>query len=164
MPWRTRCGGSISTASGKRERSRARVIAAVRSGSRTPITPCSPHAMPQWPIAVANTAKPLAVTPSIVREVVETTPPGSSPLLAFAPAVRDGQPAVTPEGLERDLRADRVLPPLVLGPIHHADHTVDRLGVEPGGDQILIATVALDVVVEDVVEQGVVGQRVGVQL
>ena len=44
-----RGGGGASSASGKRRRRRARVLASDDSGSCTPTTPRSPHAMPQGP-------------------------------------------------------------------------------------------------------------------
>src|SRR5437899_3610674 len=54
-------GGAVSPAAGNRWSMRARVSASPTSGSCTPATPHSPQAMPQRPIAVSKSAKPLAV-------------------------------------------------------------------------------------------------------
>src|SRR3954453_6133081 len=83
---------------------------------------------------------------------------------AFAPAARDRQPAVAAERAQGDLGAGRVLPTLVLGGIDEADDALDHLAVVARGEQCGAAHVALDVVVEDRVELGVVRQRVRVEL
>jgi hypothetical protein len=57
----TEAGGGAAVASGKRRRMRASVLASDASGSWTPTTPRSPHAIPQRPIAVSNREKPDAV-------------------------------------------------------------------------------------------------------
>ena len=49
----------------------------------------------------------------------------------LAPPVGDRQTAVTAERLEGDLRARRVLAPLVLRGVHHAQDTFDQLLIEP---------------------------------
>src|SRR5260370_15769389 len=54
-------GGAVSPAAGNRWRMRAGVSASPTSGSCTPATPHSPQAMPQRPIAVSKSVKPLAV-------------------------------------------------------------------------------------------------------
>ena len=58
------------------------------------------------------------------------------------PARADRQPPVPAERLERDLRARRVLPALVLGPVHQPDHLLDQRRVVPGRDQVGPAEVA----------------------
>src|SRR5262245_58828683 len=80
------------------------------------------------------------------------------------PAVGDRQAAVAAEVAGGDLRARRVLAPLVLSVINHGDHPVDQGGVVPGGDELRGSHVLDDVVIEDGVQRRVVGQRVGVEL
>src|SRR5215510_12843257 len=82
----------------------------------------------------------------------------------FAPGVGDRNPAVAAEVATRDLRPRRILPPLVLGTVDHPDHALDQLRIEAMRDQLGRAMVLFDVVVEDVVEQVVWRQRVGVDL
>src|SRR5690606_34653808 len=77
------------------------------------------------------------------------------------PPVRDRQAAVAAEVLRGDLRAGRVLPPLVLGPVHHADHPGHELRVMARGDELVAAHVVLHVVDEHPVEDLVRRQRVG---
>src|SRR6185437_8909763 len=70
----------------------------------------------------------------------------------LAPAAGDGQAPVPAEVILADLRARRVLPPLVLRQVHQPDHPLDQVGVVPGGDQLGRAHVLLHVVVEQRVE------------
>src|SRR4029453_15753010 len=81
---------------------------------------------------------------------------------ALTPAVGDRQPSVAAECLKADLGARRVLPPLVLGKINQPDDPVAHMGMEPHLHNVLMAGVALDVIVKNVVEQLVRRQRVGV--
>src|SRR5215212_10907676 len=85
-------------------------------------------------------------------------------LATFAPAVGDGQPPVASEGLEADLGTGRVLAPLVLRAIDQPCHPVDERGIEAHRHDLGMPTIAFDVVVENVVEQLVRWQRVGVLL
>src|SRR6185437_15645118 len=82
----------------------------------------------------------------------------------LAPAAGDGQAPVPAEVLLADLRARRVLPPLVLRQVHQPDHPLDQVGVVPGRDQLGRPHVLLHVVVEQRVEYLVGRQRVGVEL
>src|SRR5215210_6152380 len=80
------------------------------------------------------------------------------------PAVGDRQPAVAPERAQRDLGTGWVLPSLVLGRVGQAEHLLDQLAVEAGGDQVRDAAVELHVVVQDLVEDVVGRQGVAVEL
>src|SRR3954447_16292462 len=83
---------------------------------------------------------------------------------AFPPAARDRQAAVAPECAQGDLWSRWVLPAFVLGGVDKADDALDHFAVMPGGEQRRATHVALDVVVEDRVELGVVRQRVRFEL
>jgi DUF2891 family protein len=50
----------------------------------------------------------------------------------LSPAIGDGKPPVPAEVLLADLRARRVLPPLVLGRVDQPDHPLDQRRVMPG--------------------------------
>src|SRR3954452_6261658 len=82
----------------------------------------------------------------------------------LAPGVGDGEPAVTTEVLRRDLRPGWGLPPLVLRRVDQPDDPFDELAVVTGTDQLVAAQVALDVVVEQPVEDVVRRQPVLVEL
>src|SRR2546430_344341 len=78
-------------------------------------------------------------------------PPGPDAGSAAAwlgPAVGDRQAAIAAEVARGDLRAGRVLAPLVLGVIHHRDHPVPQGGVGPGGDELRRTHVLHPVVLE----------------
>lgn|GEM_PF-2030629 len=59
MAWSTAAGGATSVAGPNRAAMRAWVAARSRSGSCTPVRPCAPQAMPQWPMAVGKSWYPV---------------------------------------------------------------------------------------------------------
>src|SRR5690349_15036572 len=81
-----------------------------------------------------------------------------------APAVRDREAPVAPEGLRPQLHTGRGLPPLVLGAVDHGERAVDDLGVEAVAREVLPRLVELDVRLEHSVQLGVGRQRVLVEL
>ena len=87
---------------------RARVSASRASGSCTPTTPRSPHAMPQRPIAVSKSAKPCAVMMPPDPSTAPTAPLGKSCSCASLEGAAPSAPGCWGGG--RALRAGRTAP------------------------------------------------------
>src|SRR5687768_9250994 len=77
---------------------------------------------------------------------------------ALSPPVRDGEPAVPPEGLRGDLRPRGGLPALVFGSVDQGHDTLDDGTLEPESDDVTDPRIVLDVCLEDRVEYVVRGQ------
>src|SRR6478672_12105919 len=82
----------------------------------------------------------------------------------FTPTVGDRQPPIATKSLEADLGARWILPTLVLRAIDHPDHSIREIGIEAHGHDLFVTSVAFYVVVQDIIEQFVRRQRVGVSL
>src|SRR3954452_20128541 len=76
----------------------------------------------------------------------------------LSPGGRDREASVPAEGQGGHLGAQRVLPALPLGAVDEGEHLVDDGRVEPPGEQLRATLGVLDVGIEDLVEQVVLGK------
>src|SRR4051794_2178641 len=91
--------------------------------------------------------------PPVSRPV--RVPGRPSSLVLLPPRARDGQPSVTAEVLQGDLRPRRVLAALVLRAVDQPDHPLDERRVVAQREQLVAAFVPLHVLVEQPGEDGV---------